>query len=84
MLPMIIESSRCLEDEIVLTPQELDMGCIYGIGFPPFRGGLLKYADSIGLESLCEKARRYATNNPLYEPTEQIHAMAREAKGFYA
>ena len=84
MLPMIIESSRCLEDEIVLTPQELDMGCIYGIGFPPFRGGLLKYADSIGLESLCEKARRYATNNPLYEPTEQIHAMARDAKGFYA
>lgn len=83
MLPMIIESSRCLEDEIVLTPQELDMGCIYGIGFPPFRGGLLKYADSIGLESLCEKARRYATNNPLYEPTEQIHAMARDSKGFY-
>ncbi len=83
MLPMIIESSRCLEDEIVFTPQELDMGCIYGIGFPPFRGGLLKYADSIGLESLCEKARRYATNNPLYEPTEQIHAMARDSKGFY-
>ena len=83
MLPMIFESSRCLEDEIVFTPQELDMGCIYGIGFPPFRGGLLKYADSIGLESLCEKARRYATNNPLYEPTEQIHAMARDAKGFY-
>ena len=83
MLPMIIESSRCLEDEIVLTPQELDMGCIYGIGFPPFRGGLLKYADSIGLESLCEKARRYATNNPLYDPTEQIHAMARDSKGFY-
>ena len=84
MIPMIIESSRCLEDQIVLTPQEVDMGCIYGLGFPPFRGGLLKYADSFGLQSLCEKAQRYTTDNPLYVPTEQIRALARDSKGFYA
>ena len=83
MIPMIIESSRCLEDQIVHTPQELDMGCIYGIGFPPFRGGMLKYADSIGLQSLCEKAQRYTTDNPLFAPTEQIRALARDSKGFY-
>ena len=84
MLPMIIESSRCLEDEIVHTPQEIDMACIYGIGFPPFRGGLLKYADAIGLQPLCEKAQYYASNNPLYTPTEYIQTLARDAKGFYA
>ncbi|HBJ47891.1 MAG TPA: fatty acid oxidation complex subunit alpha FadB, partial [Deltaproteobacteria bacterium] len=38
MLPMLMESSRCLEDNIVETPMEVDMGLIYGLGFPPFRG----------------------------------------------
>ncbi|MBF0277379.1 MAG: fatty acid oxidation complex subunit alpha FadB [SAR324 cluster bacterium] len=83
MLPMIIEGSRCLEEGIVDSPQEVDMGCIYGIGFPPFRGGLMKYADSIGLASLCEKAERYKSAGQLYQATEQIRALAKEGKGFY-
>ncbi len=83
MLPMIIESSRCLEENIVNSPQEVDMGCIYGIGFPPYRGGLMKYADSLGMAALCEKAEKYAAASPLYQPTEQIRRLAKEGKGFY-
>ena len=83
MLPMIIESSRCLEDGIVSTPQELDMGLVYGIGFPPFRGGALKYADSLGLAAICEKAQKYAHYGKLYEPTERMKDMAGSGKVYY-
>ena len=61
MIPMIIETARCLEEGIVDTPNEADMGLIFGIGFPPFHGGALKYADRMGLKALCERA-----NGPLW------------------
>ncbi|MFX9454200.1 fatty acid oxidation complex subunit alpha FadB, partial [Acinetobacter baumannii] len=47
MIPLCLETVRCLEDGIVETAAEADMGLIYGIGFPPFRGGALRYIDSI-------------------------------------
>src|SRR5690606_10358796 len=46
MIPMINESARCLAEKIVETPMEVDLGVLYGLGFPPFRGGVLKYADT--------------------------------------
>ncbi len=46
MLPMIIETVRCLDEGIVESATEADMGLVYGVGFPPFRGGALKYADT--------------------------------------
>ena len=83
MLPLLFESSRCLEDKIVLTPQELDMGLIYGLGFPPFRGGILKYADTVGLEKICNEAESFSHLGKLYQPTEQIKAMAQSGEKFY-
>ena len=55
MIPMIIETARCLEEGIVDTPNEVDMGLIMGIGFPPFRGGALKYADLLGMDVVCAR-----------------------------
>lgn len=84
MLPMIIECSRCLEDRIVESPNEVDLGLIYGLGFPPFRGGALAYADSVGLAALCEAADRYRALGKLYEPTRQMRDLAAAGKGFYS
>lgn len=53
--PMIDEAARCLEDRIVMKPREIDMAIIHGIGFPPFRGGLLKYADKVGLKEVVAR-----------------------------
>jgi 3-hydroxyacyl-CoA dehydrogenase/enoyl-CoA hydratase/3-hydroxybutyryl-CoA epimerase/enoyl-CoA isomerase len=83
MLPMIIETARCLDEKIVETPAEADMGLILGVGFPPFRGGALKYADTIGMKTILEKAAKYAHLGKLYEPTASMKQMAAEGKLYF-
>jgi len=83
MIPMVIEAIRCLEEGVVATVAELDMGLIYGIGFPPFRGGALRYADEIGMKQLCETAEQYQHLGKGYEPTEKMREMAKNGKTFY-
>ena len=60
ILPMINEASRCLEEKVVTSAQDVDLGMIMGTGFPPFRGGLLRYADSIGAKLVVEKLEKYS------------------------
>jgi 3-hydroxyacyl-CoA dehydrogenase/enoyl-CoA hydratase/3-hydroxybutyryl-CoA epimerase/enoyl-CoA isomerase len=83
MIPMINESVRCLEDKIVDTPMEVDLGLVFGLGFPPFRGGALKYADSIGLDQLCKKASAFSRLGKRYEPAPLLKQMAESGKSFY-
>jgi len=83
MLPMIIETARCLEEKIVDTANEADMGLIMGVGFPPHLGGALKYADSIGLANVVEKCAKYASLGKLYEPTATMKAMAAAGSRYY-
>jgi 3-hydroxyacyl-CoA dehydrogenase/enoyl-CoA hydratase/3-hydroxybutyryl-CoA epimerase/enoyl-CoA isomerase len=83
MLPMIIEASRCLEDKIVESPVEVDMGLLLGLGFPPFRAGALKYADSIGLKNLEEASKKFLELGKLYELTPFMKSLAVENKTYY-
>lgn len=83
MIPMITEASRCLEDKIVSTPVEVDMGLLLGLGFPPFRAGALKYADSIGLKKLEEISKKYTSIGHMYELTPFMKGMAAENKTYY-
>lgn len=83
MFPMIIETARCLEEKIVDTANEADMGLILGVGFPPHLGGALKYADSIGLANLVEKCKKYESLGKLYEPTATMKAMAAAGQRYY-
>lgn len=83
MIPLCLETVRCLEDGIVETAAEADMGLIYGIGFPPFRGGALRYIDSIGVAEFVALADRYADLGPLYHPTEKLREMAQNGQRFF-
>lgn len=83
MIPLCIETVRCLEDGIVDTAAEADMGLIFGIGFPPFRGGALRYIDSIGLAEFCKLTEKYADLGPLYQPTEGLKEMAKAGKKYF-
>jgi 3-hydroxyacyl-CoA dehydrogenase/enoyl-CoA hydratase/3-hydroxybutyryl-CoA epimerase/enoyl-CoA isomerase len=83
MIPMCLETVRCLEDGIVDSPAEADMGLVYGIGFPPFRGGALKYIDDIGVEAFVELCDKYSALGKLYEPTPKLREMAKNNQKFY-
>ncbi|HCW90135.1 MAG TPA: fatty acid oxidation complex subunit alpha FadB, partial [Marinobacter sp.] len=73
----------CLEDGIVEDPADADMGLIYGIGFPPFRGGALRYIDDMGVDTFVELTEKYADLGPLYQPTEKLREMAKNGEKFF-
>ncbi|MBB3142692.1 fatty acid oxidation complex subunit alpha FadB [Halomonas organivorans] len=84
MVPLCLETVRCLEDGIVGTPAEADMALIYGIGFPPFRGGALRYIDAMGVDAFVAQADELAAElGPLYAPTDKLREMARQGERFY-
>lgn len=83
MIPMCIESARCLEDNIVSSAAEVDMGLVYGVGFPPFRGGALHHVDKMGLAAFCARADEFEHLGPLYHPTPAMREMASRGSTFY-
>jgi len=83
MIPMCIESARCLEDNIVSNASEVDMGLVYGVGFPPFRGGALHHVDKMGLAAFCARADEFKALGPLYHPTDKMREMAKAGETFY-
>ena len=83
MIPLCMETVRCLEDGIVEEPADADMGLIYGIGFPPFRGGALRYIDDMGVDKFVELADKYADLGPMYHPTEKLRDMAKNGEKFF-
>lgn len=83
MLPLIFEVVRCLDEGIVATAEEADMALLFGIGFPPFRGGALKYADEIGLQNIVKMAEKYQSLGACYEVPASLQKLAAENKRFY-
>jgi len=83
-LAMINEASRCLEEGIVQQPGHLDVAMVFGTGFPPFRGGLLKYADHLGIETLVSRMENLqAMYGERYTPTKQLREMQKRKETFY-
>lgn len=81
---MVNECSRALiEDKIVETPNEVDLAMITGTGFPPFRGGLLKYADSIGTPYIVDQLELYGAKHARLKPAAPLIAMAKSSQKFY-
>ena len=83
MVAMCLETARCLEDKIVETAVEADMGLALGIGFPPFRGGALRYIDSIGVGEFVDLADSLKDSGELYQPTAQLRELAKSGGAFY-
>jgi 3-hydroxyacyl-CoA dehydrogenase/enoyl-CoA hydratase/3-hydroxybutyryl-CoA epimerase/enoyl-CoA isomerase len=73
MLPFVFESSLCLSEKIVDEAYELDLAMLTGLGFPPFRGGPMRFAESVGAAILIEKGNALSKKyGPLYEVTPGI------------
>jgi 3-hydroxyacyl-CoA dehydrogenase/enoyl-CoA hydratase/3-hydroxybutyryl-CoA epimerase/3-hydroxyacyl-CoA dehydrogenase/enoyl-CoA hydratase/3-hydroxybutyryl-CoA epimerase/enoyl-CoA isomerase len=82
-LPMLVEATRVLEDGLVRDVREVDLALIYGIGFPPFRGGLFFWADQVGVAKIVEKLRTYASLGKRFEPTAMLTKLAASNLNFY-
>ncbi len=84
VLPMVNEAARCLEEGVVADAGALDLAMIMGTGFPPFRGGLLRWADGHGLSELGETMDRLASQvAPRFAPSRAFTERA-EGGGFYS
>lgn len=83
MLPMATELARCLEEGIVSSAAEADMALVYGVGFPPFRGGVFRWIDSIGIENFVAMSDKYKHLGKLYEATETQREMAANGSKYY-
>ena len=83
MIPMCMETVRCLEEGIVATATEGDMGLILGLGFPRFRGGALRYIDSLGASTFAAQVEAHAEHGPLYQLTDGMKERAANGKTFY-
>ncbi|HET9438639.1 MAG TPA: 3-hydroxyacyl-CoA dehydrogenase family protein, partial [Longimicrobiales bacterium] len=82
---MINEAARILEDGIVAAPGDVDLGMIMGTGFPPFRGGLLRYADRIGLLRVVQRLEHYRQMHGVrFEPAPLLRRKAEAGDSFYA
>jgi 3-hydroxyacyl-CoA dehydrogenase/enoyl-CoA hydratase/3-hydroxybutyryl-CoA epimerase len=73
-----------IEDRIVETPHEVDLAMIMGTGFPPFRGGLLKYADTLGTQFIVDQLEVYAAKKaPRLKPSQPLKNLAKNSRRFY-
>ncbi|MEQ8839274.1 MAG: 3-hydroxyacyl-CoA dehydrogenase NAD-binding domain-containing protein, partial [Lacipirellulaceae bacterium] len=82
MLPMLLEATRVLEDGVANSVQDVDLALIFGIGFPPFKGGLLFWADQVGPARILEQLEPYKSLGKRYEPTALLQSAAEDGR-FY-
>ncbi len=84
MIPMATELARCLEENVVSSAAEADMALIYGLGFPPFRGGVFRWIDEIGIDAFAEMAKVYEKLGVLYELTDGMKEKLKTGASYYA
>lgn len=81
---MVNEAARVLEEKMIKNASQLDLALIMGTGFPPFRGGLLKYADKIGSAKIVSKLEQFSVQyNARFSPCFFLQSLAKENITFY-
>jgi len=84
-LMMVNEAVRCLEEGIISSPRDGDVGAILGLGFPPFRGGPFRYVDSEGASSIVDIMEYLRKKHgPRFTLADLLLDMASKNKTFYA
>ncbi len=82
-LPMVLEATRILEAKVVRDVRDVDLGLIFGTGFPPFKGGLLFWADTLGAKKIIEMLKPLDSLGARAEPTPMLLELAKSGKKFY-
>ncbi len=83
-MQMLNETARCIEDGIIENPNDVDIGVIFGFGFPPFRGGILREADKQGVDYVVARLEDYAeAYGERLVPAQLLRDMAVKGKTFH-
>ena len=82
-LPMLLEATRVLEERLVRDVRDIDLGMIYGLGFPAFKGGLLFWADTLGGERIVEWLKPFESLGERMKATPLLLEMAADKRKFY-
>ncbi|MCR1565695.1 3-hydroxyacyl-CoA dehydrogenase family protein, partial [Mixta sp.] len=81
---MLNEAARCLDEGIIRSPRDGDIGAVFGIGFPPFLGGPFRYMDSLGaanvVNTLANLMHQYGDR---FAPCEALRQRAERGENFY-
>lgn len=83
LLPMVVEATRILEEGRVRNAGDIDLGVVFGLGFPKSAGGLLWWADTLGAARIVEMLATLAPLGPRASATGMLFEMARENRRFY-
>ncbi|HWC05642.1 MAG TPA: 3-hydroxyacyl-CoA dehydrogenase NAD-binding domain-containing protein [Gemmatimonadota bacterium] len=84
LYPMVNEAARALDEGIVDSPDDGDLALVMGIGWPPFRGGLLRWADEVGPARIVVRLDEWAVAvDPRFAPSPALRERARWRGGFY-
>jgi 3-hydroxyacyl-CoA dehydrogenase/enoyl-CoA hydratase/3-hydroxybutyryl-CoA epimerase len=84
VLAMLNEAARALEESIIRSPRDGDVGAVFGIGFPPFRGGPFRYMDTLGVAEVVRQLEELESRfGPRFAPADLLVQMARRGDRFY-
>ena len=84
VLALVNEAARCLEEGILRSARDGDLGAVFGIGFPPFRGGPFRYIDSVGVGRIVEQLEEMNVRfSPRFAPADILVQMAGMRRTFY-
>jgi 3-hydroxyacyl-CoA dehydrogenase/enoyl-CoA hydratase/3-hydroxybutyryl-CoA epimerase/3-hydroxyacyl-CoA dehydrogenase/enoyl-CoA hydratase/3-hydroxybutyryl-CoA epimerase/enoyl-CoA isomerase len=82
-MPMLLEATRVLEENIARDPRDIDLGMIFGLGFPPYKGGLMFWADTLGPNEILRRLEPLESIGARGRPTQMLLDMARHGGKFY-
>jgi len=84
VLQMVNEAIRCLGEKILRSARDGDVGAVFGLGFPPFRGGPFRWADELGTRALLEKVEALrARHGERFEPAPLLVELGRDGRSFH-
>jgi 3-hydroxyacyl-CoA dehydrogenase/enoyl-CoA hydratase/3-hydroxybutyryl-CoA epimerase len=81
----VIEAVKCMEEGIVTSPKDADIGSIFGWGFAPYSGGVISFLDFVGYATFVATADKLAdTYGERFRPTDKLRAMAANGESYYS